>query len=48
MADDGSQRDAAWHVIGGGDRGNVAGAMNRAPYMDASRSASVGIVLGQG
>ena len=29
VADDGSQRDAAWYVIGGGDAITVAGAMNR-------------------
>ena len=29
VADDGSQRDAAGHGMGGGDGGNIAGAMNR-------------------
>ena len=41
VADDRSQRDAAGHEIGGGDGGNVVGAMNRptsplrgsAPYL---------------
>ena len=42
VGDDGAQRDAAGHGMGGGDAITVAGAMNRAP---TGYAATVGCVV---